>query len=572
MKDRSSRTLFEQVRQDTTTLLDDTRKALLALPNAVRPGLLERLEGVAQGVAEPLTIAIAGEYNTGKTTIINALAGARQPTASRPTTADAHVIEYQDIRLVDMPGTLSGLLEHDELARKAVLDSDLMLFVVTNELFNASSLPYFRKAIDEFKKVDQCMLVVNQIDRINLTGRTVEEAITLLSEVLRDQVAPFSLDEFPPVFVSARDYLDALDEEETEEERAALRESSRIDGLREAIDAFCHERGAYGRLARPLQLLRGLLAAAIEAVPKDSAEMDVVLSHMKQKDRIFATVLKGHRTRVRNLQEDVRAKCARTAEPVLKAIETRASEEGVADAYNKANEELEDVINWARSRVQEKVEEMFTDLASQLKELDESAVTDELESIAVGEMRTASPGEENPLKTPTAPGEISRQTKIIIKNLLSSGGKKLTENAESIAQAAVKIVGKLHKFKPWGKIKLAGKISETLVKSSKWLGPIGVGIEMYIEYRNERQKDEAERLRREFKGNVRRQFREFGIALSEDVNEAAEDAARIIAELRDELHAQRRALIEADKNSSAQALALEKLDHRAVVLLESIRA
>jgi len=50
------------------------------------------------------------------------------------------------------------------------------------------------------------MLVVNQIDRVNLMERTIDEAIGIIKEELEIRVKPYILDDFMPVFISARDY------------------------------------------------------------------------------------------------------------------------------------------------------------------------------------------------------------------------------------------------------------------------------------------------------------------------------------------------------------------------------
>ena len=146
---------------DTTAALLDRERALLAALG----GLLERadapddtrrrLADLARALDELFLVVVAGEFNAGKSTLVNALFGRRVmeegpvPTTDKITVlrhgeADAthrrsdFVTERQidhplleRLALVDTPGTNSIVLEHQRLTEDFIPRADLVLFVTS---------------------------------------------------------------------------------------------------------------------------------------------------------------------------------------------------------------------------------------------------------------------------------------------------------------------------------------------------------------------------------------------------------------------------------------------------------
>ena len=82
---------------------------------------------------------------------------------------------------VDTPGVQAEKSEtdHDEIARNSTLDADLILFVMTNELFNQRLADYFHFVAgpNELNLADKMLLIVNKMDRES------NEDETIISEV-----------------------------------------------------------------------------------------------------------------------------------------------------------------------------------------------------------------------------------------------------------------------------------------------------------------------------------------------------------------------------------------------------
>src|SRR5687767_11966307 len=131
-------------------------------------------------------LVIAGEFNSGKSSFINALLGERVlPEGVTPTTdrinvlklgeevtdelVEAYLLErthpaplLRDINIVDTPGTNAVVREHEELTRDFVPRSDLVLFVTSADRpFTESERSFLQNIRAWGKKI---VFIVNKID------------------------------------------------------------------------------------------------------------------------------------------------------------------------------------------------------------------------------------------------------------------------------------------------------------------------------------------------------------------------------------------------------------------------
>ncbi|HEX5726242.1 MAG TPA: dynamin family protein [Longimicrobiaceae bacterium] len=184
----------------------------------------EQLEGL-------FLLVIAGEFNSGKSSFINALLGERVlPEGVTPTTdrinllrhgdtvreemLEAYLLEHthpapllRDLNIVDTPGTNAVIREHEELTRDFVPRSDLVLFVTSADRPFTESERAFLEQIRAWGK--KIVMIVNKIDILDNAAD-------------RDQVLRFVsengealLGEAPVVFpVSAKQALQARESED----------------------------------------------------------------------------------------------------------------------------------------------------------------------------------------------------------------------------------------------------------------------------------------------------------------------------------------------------------------------
>jgi small GTP-binding protein len=240
----------------------------------------EEREALARSVEQLdslFLLVVVGEFNAGKSALINALLGERlldegvTPTTSRVTllrhgaapgreilaggleTITAPAESLRDLGLVDTPGTNAVLREHEALTRDYVPRSDLVLFVTSADRPYTESERAFLATVRGWGK--EVVVVVNKADILD--GST---DVGRVADYVREKAAQL-LGFAPVVFpVSARLGLRAkVDGLE------ALRESSGLAALERHLAATLGEAGRFRlKLLNPLGVGERLLGHAGE--------------------------------------------------------------------------------------------------------------------------------------------------------------------------------------------------------------------------------------------------------------------------------------------------------------------
>jgi small GTP-binding protein len=235
--------------RDEKQSLAEIRLALSAL-DAPRESL-DTLQRAILQLDELFLLVVVGEFNAGKSALVNALLGEKilpegvTPTTSRVTLVkwDEQVAEQvvdqnyaiythplallREINIVDTPGTNAVIRHHERLTDDFVPRSDLVLFVTSADRPMSESERQFLERIRAWGK--KVVITLNKIDFF--------ENETALNQV-RDFVlkhAEQALGMVPEFFpVSARQAQAAQTENDLAR-RAQLRQSSRLDALTDYI-------------------------------------------------------------------------------------------------------------------------------------------------------------------------------------------------------------------------------------------------------------------------------------------------------------------------------------------------
>lgn len=200
--------------------LQNLRKALGDFGVDVAPGDMRTIEDTIAHLEELFLLVIAGEFNSGKSSFINALLGDTvlregvTPTTDRitllrhgPEPAERLIEEFlleiqfpadvlQRILVVDTPGTNAIVRRHEELTREFIPRADLVLFITSADRPFTESERTFLMAIQEWGK--KIVFVLNKVDL--LEPADLEQVMSFIRENARDLLG-FSPEIFP---VSAR--------------------------------------------------------------------------------------------------------------------------------------------------------------------------------------------------------------------------------------------------------------------------------------------------------------------------------------------------------------------------------
>ncbi len=176
----------EQLLNDEKAALEQLYRALKSF-NATDVDLATLDDSIRQ-LDDFFLLVIVGEYNTGKSSFINALLGEKiLAEGNLPTTQDINILRYgdvvsdevtpekirvitapaevlRDISIVDTPGANAIFREHEELTTDFVPRSDLVLFLISaDRAFSESERAFLAPIRDWGKKV---VVVLNKIDYV----------------------------------------------------------------------------------------------------------------------------------------------------------------------------------------------------------------------------------------------------------------------------------------------------------------------------------------------------------------------------------------------------------------------
>jgi len=268
--------------------VDERRRALLAEERARLAEVAallgrgdsppEEREALARSVEQLdslFLLVVVGEFNSGKSALINALLGERvldegvTPTTSRVTllrhgpapareilaaglervTAPAESL--RDVGLVDTPGTTAVLREHEALTRDFVPRSDLVLFVTSADRPYTESERAFLATVHGWGK--EVVVVVNKADILDAAGD-----VARVADFVREKASQL-LGFAPAVFpVSAKLALRGKTEGQ-----ATLLESSGFAALERHLAGTLEEAGRFRlKLLNPLGVGELLLGQA----------------------------------------------------------------------------------------------------------------------------------------------------------------------------------------------------------------------------------------------------------------------------------------------------------------------
>lgn len=364
--------LLAQVRAQ----LVDLQGALARFGADVAPSDSRALDETIEQLESLFMLVIAGEFNSGKSSFINALVGEKivregvTPTTDRITLLrygpESHeqvlsefLAEYsfpaevlKQIVLVDTPGTNAIVRRHEELTREFIPRSDLVLFVTSADRPFTESERAFLATIQEWGK--KVIIILNKVDL--LEPDDLAQVIDFIQENARDLLGAT-----PQIFpISAR-----LAQRSRQSEDAAAWESSRFEAVeRYVIDQLDEEERIRLKLLSPigvaqrlgskyLQLVEGRLATlqgdvgALENIERQLELFREDLTndfryHLTEVDKILADLeLRGNSffdetLRLTNIRQLIHT------EQVREAFE----DEVLADVPQQIDTRLHALIDW----------------------------------------------------------------------------------------------------------------------------------------------------------------------------------------------------------------------------------
>ncbi len=267
----------EELLKDERRLLNNLQMILERL--GITQDDQEALFHSIQQLDELFLIVVVGEFNSGKSAIINALLGQTLlQEGVTPTTTKIYILRYgenqqqtliserqilltapieflHELSIVDTPGTNAVIREHEIITTRFIPRSDLIIFITSADRPFTESERNFLELIREWEK--KVVFVVNKIDILNSDKERIEIENFVLKNVhsvLEDNIKIFS--------VSARDAIRAKQEKNQD-----LWEKSRFKSLEEYIRKTLDEKSRFRfKLLNPLGVGNHLAEKCLEMI------------------------------------------------------------------------------------------------------------------------------------------------------------------------------------------------------------------------------------------------------------------------------------------------------------------
>lgn len=314
----SSSGLFRLLTDEQRQLLGEQRRLVGKIRGVARrvggnvkvqefDGGLDLLPGASDVVDRTFLCCIAGEFNAGKSTLINALLGEKiLESGALPTTDTVQVLAYgsntdskandsdqqqsigstvlylhpsallKDLTLIDTPGTNAVHIDHTKITHKLLPVADIILFVTSADRPFPDSERKLLQSIQRFRK--NLVIVLNKIDTLDTSGgdhgqKEKERVTSFVTEHSSDLLGAR-----PNVIaVSARDALGAKSIASDKLADNAVWKRSNFEELEKFLSTTLTDKiKIRSKLLNPLGVAEGMLDDCIESLKaqKDELETD----------------------------------------------------------------------------------------------------------------------------------------------------------------------------------------------------------------------------------------------------------------------------------------------------------
>ncbi|MFQ5598952.1 MAG: dynamin family protein [Candidatus Krumholzibacteriia bacterium] len=343
------------------------------------PEDLEAVGAMRRQLDELFLIIVVGEFNSGKSTFLNALLGEDVlETGELPTTRQVHLLRHgpvqsvreaepgllihelpsrllEDLNIVDTPGTNSMQRKEQALTEGFVPRADLVFFLTSLVRPYAASEHEFLRLIHSWGK--QIVFVINQVDLAS--GR---DHVARVRRYVQQQVQENLGEERPLYAISAREVVETRASGGPD---AALSGQNEYAKLEEYVTGTLRERERVRlKLRAPLESLRTVLtrqeaalAERLRLVQGDRGALDAILSEVDAYEGRMRGEVTRYQSQITNILWQLERRGDRFFDELVRLanimrlrnkdiVENRFRVEVVADTPQKIESEIQALIDW----------------------------------------------------------------------------------------------------------------------------------------------------------------------------------------------------------------------------------
>ena len=457
---------------------------------------------------EKIHLVFVGQYSSGKSSILSMLTGRKDIQIGEGiTTQKTTKYDWNGIEVIDTPGIHTELRpDHDAISYEAIASADLLVYVVSNELFDSHLGEKFRTVAIDKDKAGEMILVVNKMCRTALGNVPKQQEVIKTAEGLADVVKPYTPESLNISFLDAESYLDSLEEEDPELV-VDLRKRSGYDEFIETLNRFIKEKQISSKLTTSLYQMDSEISKAMGHIESCQKDLDVkaLEENFRQQRFILMEGRDSIRQDVSSIFTNASAKIKELGILAANLIDSDCNSDEVELALTEKVNEAQSIIADVESEVNSAIETKLNDLSIAIEDLENSAFSRELKVRLEGRMNSLP---DNVKKVLSCGNTVLQETgDFIVKNAYHSGvsgGLKLSNfsggNVHNIVLKAGKFTG--YKFKPWEAI----KITKGIAVAAHVLTIFGVVLSVGMQIAEDVKADKVRKTLEQNRINIRSQF------------------------------------------------------------------
>lgn len=441
-------------------LLFRSRQCLATAPSEKMQMLAGRVPAEILSSDKSVNLVFAGQYSAGKSSIMKVLTG-REDIAigAGITTEKTHTYDWGGITVVDTPGVHTQLRpDHDEITYRAIAGADLLVFVVTNELFDSHLAKHFRNLAIERDKAHEMMLVVNKMRRC-AKGNS-QEAQNVIREDLRKVLAPFNPEDLRTTFIDAEAALESKTETEGEIAKILLKKSG-VDGFTQELNRFVREKGLSSRYTTALYSLEQILQEALASESTGDKDIDALEELLLQRRRALLDTQDRIPRAVEGEIQNASSQIRQEGRKVADMINGSADQKAVDQELQAAQDRVQNLAEQLEKSVQVVIGKHMKALDDRVGDIANSELAKELLPRLVHRIEQASISPEAMKNLKKASDISSKLGEFLVRNSFTpktgtlGGLFKLNQYSGTATHGAVKAIGKFFgkSFKPWEAVK-----------------------------------------------------------------------------------------------------------------------
>ncbi|HOR78243.1 MAG TPA: 50S ribosome-binding GTPase [Anaerolineaceae bacterium] len=441
-------------------LLFRSRQGLATAPSEKMQMLAGRVPAEILSSDKSVNLVFAGQYSAGKSSIMKVLTG-REDIAigAGITTEKTHTYDWGGITVVDTPGVHTQLRpDHDEITYRAIAGADLLVFVVTNELFDSHLAKHFRNLAIERDKAHEMMLVVNKMRRC-AKGNS-QEAQNVIREDLRKVLAPFTPEDLRTTFIDAEAALESKTETDGEIAKILLKKSG-VDGFTQELNRFVREKGLSSRYTTALYSLEQILQEALASESTGDKDIDALEELLLQRRRALLDTQDRIPRAVEGEIQNASSQIRQEGRKVADMINGSADQKAVDQELQAAQDRVQNLAEQLEKSVQVVIGKHMKALDDRVGDIANSELAKELLPRLVHRIEQASISPEAMNNLKKASDISSKLGEFLVRNSFTpktgtlGGLFKLNQYSGTATHGAVKAIGKFFgkSFKPWEAVK-----------------------------------------------------------------------------------------------------------------------